>query len=73
MLAASFGLDADARLLRVAAAVHYLDAGGIPVPDAAGLESMLGGLRELHADDDKLVAAAAAIFNALYAAPGPAP
>ena len=73
VLAASFGLDADARLLRVAAAVHYLDAGGIPVPDAAGLESMLGGLRELHADDDKLVTAAAAIFNALYAAPGPTP
>ncbi len=70
VLAASFGLDADARLGRVAAVVHYLDVGGIPVPEAAGLESVLAGLRELHADDDRLVAAAAAVFDALYAAPG---
>ena len=54
MLAASFGLDADARLQRIAAAVHYLDVGGIPVPEAAGLEAVLAGLRELHADDDRL-------------------
>lgn len=70
VLAASFGLDTDARLQRIAGAVHYLDVGGIPVPEAAGLESVLGGLRALHADDDRLVAAAAAVFDALYAAPG---
>lgn len=70
VLAASFGLDGDARLQRIAGAVHYLDVGGIPVPEAAGLESVLGGLRALHADDDQLVAAAAAVFDALYAAPG---
>ncbi len=50
-----------------------LDVGGIPVPLAAGLESVLAGLRELHADDNTLLAAAAAVFDALYAAPaGPA-
>ena len=54
VLLASFGLDTDTRLQRIAGAVHYLDAGGIPVPEAAGLESVLGGLRELHADDDQL-------------------
>ncbi len=48
VLMASFGLDADRKLQRIAAAVHYLDAGGMPVPEAAGLESVLGGLRELH-------------------------
>jgi hypothetical protein len=69
VLLASFGLDADARLQRIAGAVHYLDAGGIPVPEAAGLESVLAGLRELHADDDRLLAAAAAVFDALHAAP----
>lgn len=69
VLLAAFGLDKDARLQRIAGAVHYLDAGGIPVPEAAGLESVLGGLRELRADDDALVAAAAAVFDALYAAP----
>jgi len=71
VLIAAFGLDADARLQRLASAVHYLDAGGIPVPEAAGLESVLGGLRELHADDDALAAAAATVFDALYAAPSP--
>ncbi len=65
----SFGLDADPRLQRLAAAVHYLDAGGIPAPEAAGLESVLAGLRELHADDDPLLAAAATVFDALVAAP----
>jgi hypothetical protein len=70
VLAASFGLDADPQLRRIAQAVHYLDIGGIPVPEAAGLETVLGGLRELHANDGKLVVAAASVFDALYAAPG---
>lgn len=73
VMAASFGLDADPMLQRIAGAVHYIDVGGIPVPEAAGLESVLAGLRELHADDDKLVAAAGAVFDALYAAPGASP
>ena len=64
------GETADARLRRIAGAVHYLDAGGIPVPEAAGLEGVLAGLRALHADDHALAAAAATIFDALYAAPG---
>ena len=70
VLLASFGLTGDARLRRIAGAVHYLDAGGIPVPEAAGLEAVLAGLRELHADDDALAAAAGQIFDALYANPG---
>jgi hypothetical protein len=70
VLAASFGLDADPRLQRIARAVHFLDIGGIPVPEAAGLEAVLSGLREVHADDDELIVAAAAVFDALRAAPG---
>lgn len=70
VLAASFGLDADPRLQRIARAVHFLDIGGIPVPEAAGLEAVLSGLREVHADDDQLNLAAATVFDALYAAPG---
>lgn len=72
VLAASFGLDTDPRLQRIARAVHFLDIGGIPVPEAAGLEAVLSGLREVHADDDQLNLAAASVFDALYAAPGPA-
>ena len=71
VLMASFGLDQDPRLQAIALIVHYLDAGGIPVPQAAGLEVILSGLREVHADDDALVNASSAIFDALYAAPKP--
>jgi hypothetical protein len=70
VLAASFGLDEDPRLQRIARAVHFLDVGGIPVPEAAGLEAVLAGLREVHADDDQLVLAAASMFDALHASPG---
>jgi len=69
VLMASFGLDGDARLQRLAATVRFLDAGGIPTADAPGLESVLAGQHELHADDDALAAAAGATFDALYAAP----
>ncbi|HZF81782.1 MAG TPA: chromate resistance protein ChrB domain-containing protein [Rubrivivax sp.] len=65
----SFGLDADPRMQRIARAVHVLDVGGIPVPEAAGLQAVLGGLREVHSDDDQLVVAAGAVFDALLAAP----
>lgn len=70
VLALSFGLDDDARLRRLGRLVHYLDVGGIPVPEAAGLEAVLAGLRALHAGDDQLVAASGAVFDALYAAQG---
>ena len=72
VLLASFGLEGDARLARIGALVHYLDAGGIPVPEAAGLETVLAGLRALHGDDDTLLAAAIAVFDALLAAPSSA-
>jgi hypothetical protein len=71
VLAASFGLDTDPRHQRIGQLVHYLDAGGIPVPEAAGLEAVLAGLREVHADDDALCQAAAAVFDALYVTPQP--
>jgi hypothetical protein len=70
VLAASFRLDVDQRLQRIARAVHFLDVGGIPVAEAAGLELVLAGLREVHTNDDALAQAAALVFDALYAAPG---
>lgn len=70
VIAATFGLEGDPKLQRIAQAVHFLDVGGIPVPEAAGLEAVLAGLREVHDDDDRLTKAAAAVFDAFYAAPG---
>jgi hypothetical protein len=45
----------------------YLDSGGVPSEEAAGLELVLRGLQQQHADDDVLLAAACALFDALYA------
>ena len=75
VLAAEFGLDHDAELARIGAAVHFLDIGGIPVPEASGLETMLKGAREKARDDDALLAEAMRTFDLLYsgyrtAAPG---
>ena len=67
VILASFGLQSDPKLKRIAAIVHYLDVGGIPVAEAAGLEWVLSGLRDLHQDDDALIAASDAVFDALYA------
>lgn len=72
VLIASFGLDTDAHLQALAPVVHYLDAGGIPVALAPGLEAILGGLREMHANDDALIQATHQVFDALYAMPAPA-
>ncbi|MEY8689253.1 MAG: chromate resistance protein ChrB domain-containing protein [Leptothrix sp. (in: b-proteobacteria)] len=68
VVAASFGLDEDAALVRLGQLVHYIDVGGIPVDEAAGVEMLVRGLQALHADDDALLAAAAPVFDTLYAA-----
>jgi hypothetical protein len=64
-LLASFGLDAQAALARLGAVVHQLDVGGVPVPEAPGLAAVLNGLRLSITDDDALLAAASAVFDAL--------
>ncbi len=66
VLVASFGLDTDPGLTRLGQLVHYLDAGGLPVAEAAGFEAMLAGLRDAAADDDALLAAATPLLDALY-------
>ncbi|MFM9900171.1 MAG: chromate resistance protein ChrB domain-containing protein, partial [Polaromonas sp.] len=69
VLTASFGLETDPALARIGLAVRFLDAGGIPVPEAEGLGAVLSGLQQVHANDDSLVAASSAVFDALYASP----
>jgi len=68
VLAESFGLLDDRALQRLAGLVHYIDVGGIPVDEAPGFEMLVRGLQAQHADDDQLLAAAIAVFDALYAA-----
>lgn len=66
-LLASFGFDAPA-LQRIAALVRHLDVGGVPPPEASGVERVLAGMRHAIAEDDQLLAAASAVFDGLCAA-----
>jgi len=66
VLVASFGLEGDSGLARLGQLVHYLDAGGLPVAEAAGFEAMLAGLRDAAADDDALLAATTPLLDALH-------
>ena len=62
-LLASFGLEADPALLRLGELVHCLDAGGLPVPEAPGIEALLAGLRASEPDDDVLLGRACEVFD----------
>ncbi|MDQ3563540.1 MAG: chromate resistance protein [Pseudomonadota bacterium] len=65
VLMASFGLDEDRGLARLASLVHYLDVGGLPVPEAAGLEALLTGARLSCKTDDGLLREAEKSFDYL--------
>jgi hypothetical protein len=67
VLLASFGL-LDAALQRLGALVHYLDAGGIPVPEAAGLEMVIRGMHLRLTDDDELLIEALKVFDSIHQA-----
>ena len=66
-LMASFGLEDDPALARVAALVHALDVGGEPLPEAKGLEAVLSGAHERIRDDDALLAEISTVLDSLYA------
>ena len=66
-LLASFGLEADAALMRLGTIVHALDIGGEPVPEAKGFEAVMAGARERLTDDDALLAEMSTVLDSLYA------
>ena len=68
VLLRSFGLHEVPALARLGALVHYLDIGGVPVPEAAGFVAMLAGAKDEHADDDALLDAAGRLLDHLHAA-----
>ncbi|MEQ1637160.1 MAG: chromate resistance protein ChrB domain-containing protein [Methylococcales bacterium] len=68
VLLLSFGLAKDAALNRLGALVHYLDVGGIPVLEAAGLETLISGMRQHWNNDDELLVEAEKVFDAFYQA-----
>jgi len=66
-LLASFGLESDPGLVRLATVVHALDVGGDPVPEAKGLEAVIAGARERLSDDDALLAEMSTVLDSIYA------
>jgi hypothetical protein len=62
----SFDLATDPALRRLGVLVHALDVGGVPVPEAAGFEAILTGVRASGADDDQVLAAMMPVLDALY-------
>lgn len=68
VLLASFGLAKDVALNRLGALVHYLDVGGIPALEAAGLETLISGMRKRFPTDDELLVEVEKIFDAFYQA-----
>ena len=66
VLAANFGLDADPALGKIGALVHYLDVGGIPVAEAAGLERIISGARRRFSSDDEFLVEAEKILGFIY-------
>lgn len=65
-LLSSFGLEGDPALQNIGRMVHFLDVGGIPVAEAAGVEAMLDGMRAALSDDDRLLDAACQTFDFLH-------
>jgi hypothetical protein len=68
VLLAAFGLETDPALAAIGSAVHFLDAGGIPVADARGVETLLRGITQKARSDDERVSKANGVFDHLYAA-----
>jgi hypothetical protein len=73
VLLASFSLENDLGLARLGAMVHYLDAGGIPVPEAAGFTAIMTGARLQEQSDDSLLQMMAPVLDSLYATYSDAP
>ncbi|OWW20180.1 chromate resistance protein ChrB domain-containing protein [Noviherbaspirillum denitrificans] len=67
VLLATFNLDGDSSLAKLAALVHALDVGGTVPAEAAGFEAILAGARARHnGDDDALLADISAVLDSLY-------
>lgn len=63
----SFGLDGDPGLQKLGEIVHYLDVGGLPVAEAAMMETILRGMQTRVRNDDRLLAEASVLLDDLYA------
>jgi hypothetical protein len=66
VLVVSFGLEDDRGLARLGALVHFLDVGGIPIPEAPGIAAIVLGARATQPNDDALLLAVTPALDGLY-------
>jgi hypothetical protein len=67
-LLAGFSLERNPTLAKIGSLVHYLDAGGTPVAEAAGVETLLQGARRRSNTEDELFRESEKTFDLLYEA-----
>lgn len=65
---ASFKLDQNAALARIGRLIHALDAGGIQVAEAAGVQTLLQGAIRRSEGEEQLLAETEMTFDLLYEA-----
>jgi len=63
-----FGLATNTALVKIGAIVHYLEAHDTPVPEAAGVQTLLQGAARRSTSDDELLGEAEKTFDLLYEA-----
>jgi hypothetical protein len=63
-----FDLAKNAALARIGAIVHFLEVREAPVPEAAGVQTLLQGAARRSANEDELLAEAEKTFDLLYEA-----
>jgi hypothetical protein len=63
-----FGLADNAALAKIGGIVHYLESRDAPVPEAAGVQTLLQGAARRASNDDELLAEIEKTFDLLYEA-----
>ena len=63
-----FGLAKNAAFAKIGAIVHFLEVRDTPVPEAAGVQTLLQGAARRSANDDEFLAEAEKTFDLLYEA-----
>ena len=63
---ASLGLASNSALARIGGIVHFLEVRGTPIPEAAGVQTLLQGASRRAASDDELLREAEKTFDLLY-------
>jgi hypothetical protein len=64
----AFGLATHAALGRIGGIVHFLEVRGTPVPEAAGVQTLLQGAARRASSDEELLREAEKTFDLLYEA-----